>query len=105
MKGEIVFDHVSFEYPDDHNSCLLYTSSLDPNRFIGFATVDPNRPDALNRLRHAFETLKLRGLKLHPSKQQFYPNDPKLFPIYELCLSYNAVSYTHLDVYKRQPFF
>ena len=64
--------------------------SLDPNRFIGFATVDPNRPDALNRLRHAFETLKLRGLKLHPSKQQFYPNDPKLFPIYELCLSYNV---------------
>lgn len=64
--------------------------SLDPSRFIGFATVDPSRPDALELLRHAFGTLKLRGLKLHPSKQQFYPNDPKLFPIYELCLSYNV---------------
>ena len=64
--------------------------ALDPARFIGFATVDPNRPDALDILRHAFGTLKLRGLKLHPSKQQFYPNDPKLFPIYELCLSYNV---------------
>ena len=64
--------------------------SLDPRSFIGFATVDPSRPDALELLRHAFGTLKLRGLKLHPSKQQFYPNDPKLFPIYELCLSYNV---------------
>ena len=63
---------------------------LDPNRFIGFATVDPGRADALEVLEYALGTLKLRGLKLHPSKQQFYPNDPKLFPIYELCLKYNV---------------
>ena len=36
---------------------------LDPGRFIGFATVDPNRADALEVLEHAFGTLKLRGLK------------------------------------------
>lgn len=58
---------------------------LDPQRFIGFASVDPNRPDALEVLTYAFDTLKLRGLKLHPAKQRFYPGDPRMDPIYELC--------------------
>ena len=31
--------------------------SLAPGRFIGFASVDPGRPDALDLLRHAFGTL------------------------------------------------
>ncbi len=63
---------------------------LDPQRFIGFASVDPNRADALEVLDYAFGELKLKGLKLHPSKQQFFPNDPKYFPIYEKCLEYNV---------------
>ena len=62
---------------------------LDPQRYIGFASVDPNRPDALEVLRYAFDTLGLKGLKLHPAKDRFYPDDPKLFPIYELCLARN----------------
>ena len=62
---------------------------LDPQRFIGFATVDPNRPDALDVLKCAFDTLKLQGLKLHPAKQQFFPDDPKMFPIYEMCQKRN----------------
>lgn len=61
----------------------------DPLRFIGFASVDPHREDALEVLDYAFGELGLMGLKLHPSKQKFYPNDPKLFPIYEKCLQYN----------------
>lgn len=62
---------------------------LDPHRFIGFATVDPNRPDALDVLEYAFDTLKLQGLKLHPAKQQFFPDDPKMFSIYEMCQKRN----------------
>lgn len=62
---------------------------LDPQRFIGFATVDPNRPDALDVLEYAFDTLKLQGLKLHPAKQQFFPDDPKMFSIYEMCQKRN----------------
>lgn len=63
---------------------------LDPNRFIGFATIDPNNSDAVEVLNYALKDLKLKGLKLHPSKQNFYPNDKKLFPIYEKCLEYNV---------------
>ncbi|MGH7505988.1 MAG: amidohydrolase family protein, partial [Longimicrobiales bacterium] len=27
----------------------------------------------------------VRGLKLYPSYQYFYPNEPRLYPLYELC--------------------
>lgn len=60
-----------------------------PDRFIGFASVDPRRPDALEVLDHAFRDQKLAGLKLNPSKQAFYPDDPMLDPIYKKCLEYN----------------
>lgn len=62
---------------------------LAPDRFIGFASVDPHRPDALEVLDYAFKELGLMGLKLHPSKQQFYPYDDRLKPIYEKCLEYD----------------
>ena len=60
-----------------------------PDRFIGFASVDPRRPDALEVLEHAFKDQKLAGLKLNPSKQAFYPDDPMMDPIYKKCLEYN----------------
>ncbi|UUZ81201.1 amidohydrolase family protein [Paenibacillus sp. P26] len=62
---------------------------LAPDRFIGFASVDPYRKDALEVLDYAFRDLGLAGLKLHPSKQKFYPYDDRLHPIYKKCLEYN----------------
>jgi predicted TIM-barrel fold metal-dependent hydrolase len=62
---------------------------LAPRRLIGFASVDPHRQDAVEVLDYAFKTLGLKGLKLNPSKQKFYPDDDLLKPIYEKCLEYN----------------
>ncbi len=59
-----------------------------PDRFIGFASIDPGSPDALERLEHAFCHLKLMGLKLHPSKQRFYPDDPQMDAIYRTCIKF-----------------
>lgn len=64
--------------------------ALDPGALYRLCHSRPQSSRRAGILRYAFGTLKLRGLKLHPAKQQFYPNDPKLFPIYELCLSYNV---------------
>ena len=52
-------------------------------RFIGFASVDPHQPDAPAKLKRAIEDLGLRGLKLASGIQEFYPNDPALYPLYE----------------------
>lgn len=60
-----------------------------PERLIGFASVDPKRPDATEVLEKAFTELKLVGLKLSPAIQYFMPNDPMMKPIYEICIKYN----------------
>ncbi|MDX6533227.1 MAG: uncharacterized protein QOF68_971, partial [Gaiellales bacterium] len=44
-----------------------------PEKLIGFASVDPGRPDAAERLDHAVHGLGLRGLKLGPIYQGFDP--------------------------------
>lgn len=78
-----------------HGGCIVTNEQikaivdLAPDRFIGFASVDPFRPDALEVLDYAFGQLKLSGLKLHPSKQKFYPYDDRLKPIYQKCVDYN----------------
>jgi len=57
---------------------------LLPDRFIGFASVDPHNKDAPDILENAVKRLKLRGLKLNPSSQGFLPDDFKIMsPIYE----------------------
>ena len=62
---------------------------MAPERFIGFASVDPHDPKAPEKLAYAFEKLKLRGLKLHPSRQNFHPGEKLLDPIYDLCEKYD----------------
>jgi len=52
--------------------------------FIGFASVDPHKRDAAEQLVKAVVGLGLKGLKLDPSLQQFYPNDKeKAYPVFK----------------------
>ena len=60
--GMVVPNEYVAEYVDEH-----------PDKLIGFASVDPNRDDALARLDYAVETLGLRGLKVGPIYQHFDP--------------------------------
>jgi len=70
--------------------CTIYSNQQiaelcqkDP-RFIGFCSVDPHNPDAPVVLEQAVKELKLRGLKLSPPTQEFFPNDRRLvYPLYE----------------------
>ena len=51
-------------------------------RLIGFASVDPQQPGAVQKLAGAITNLGLRGLKLAPAMQRFWPDDASLFPLY-----------------------
>ena len=62
---------------------------MAPDKFIGFASIDPNDPECPEKLEEAFEVLHLKGLKLHPSRQHFHPSDKKMDPIYDLCEKYD----------------
>jgi predicted TIM-barrel fold metal-dependent hydrolase len=50
---------------------------------VGFASVDPNDPQAVDKLRYAVDTLGLRGLKLSPPYQAFHPHAPEAMRVYE----------------------
>lgn len=54
------------------------------DQFIGFASVDPWKGKlAVQELERSVKELGLRGLKLHPTTQAFYPNDTRFYPLWE----------------------
>lgn len=58
------------------------------NRFVGFASVDPHNKNAPKELEKAIRILGLKGLKLSPPIQEFFPNDQKtVYPVYEAAQS------------------
>lgn len=61
---------------------------MAPDKFIGFASVDPFADNAEAILEHAFTDLKLSGLKLHPGRSHFYPSDERLSKLYDICEKY-----------------
>jgi hypothetical protein len=52
-------------------------------RFIGFASVDPMKPEAAKELELAITVMGLKGLKLDAALQDFDLNHPKVFEVYE----------------------
>jgi predicted TIM-barrel fold metal-dependent hydrolase len=56
-----------------------------PEKLVGFAACDPTQPDYLDELHHAFDSLKLRGLKMGPMYAGFDPRDERCAPVYEYC--------------------
>jgi uncharacterized protein len=56
-----------------------------PEQFVGFASVDPHKPGAIEELRRAILELGLKGLKVHPQVQAFHPADPKYEPLWAAC--------------------
>lgn len=66
------------------NAYVAGEIKLSGGKLIGFCTVDPfGGAASADALRKYINTDGFRGLKLHQNIQCFYPNDPKLFPIYE----------------------
>lgn len=71
--------------------CKLY-----PDKFIGFASVNPLKKDSVKELKHAILDLRLKGLKLHPPLQGFAPNDKRAYPVYKLAEELNIPVVFHI---------
>ena len=71
---------VGMVVPNEYVSAYVAT---DPGRLIGFASVDPNRSDAIDRLDFAVEELGLRGLKVGPIYQHFDPTSPRAIEVFQ----------------------
>jgi len=67
-----------------------------PDQFIGFGSVDPWRgKQAVLETERCARELGLRGMKFHPSTQQFYPNDRRFYPLWQACSDLNLIVLFH----------
>lgn len=62
---------------------------------IPFGSVDPRRPDAVERAVRLVEEYGVRGMKFHPSLQGFAPNDPAHYPLYRALAERGVVALFH----------
>ncbi len=70
--------------PFEGNDYIASLVERWPEQFMGFASVDPHHGKlAVRELERAVADLGLRGLKLHPSTQRFFPNDRAYYPLWE----------------------
>jgi len=97
-------DEVAAYYRDRNIAAVVFTVDMElttgippvPNEEIAevaarnedimlvFASVDPRRPDAVERARRLIEEHGVKGFKFHPNLQQFFPNDASVYPLYEV---------------------
>jgi uncharacterized protein len=57
-----------------------------PDQFVGFGSVDPWKGKAaVLEAERCHSQLGLRGLKFHPPSQQFFPNDERFYPLWDMC--------------------
>lgn len=76
------------------NDELAATCAASGGRFVGFGSVDPARPDAIERVRR-FPELGLRGVKLHPSFQEFDPASDAVAPFFDAVAEADLIVLTH----------
>ena len=67
----------------DPNDYVAQAVDSYPDVFIGFCSVDPRKGKAaVEELERSVLSLGLRGLKLHPIHQAFFPDDPAFIPLF-----------------------
>ena len=67
------------------NDDVVRFAEDNPDIAIAFASIDPTRgPAAVKEARRLVSGGLVHGLKLHPQLQQFFPNDPLAYPLYEV---------------------
>jgi len=71
--------------PQTSNDAVLEFAAANADVALAFVSLDPNRgPEAVREARRLLAAGGVRGLKLHPPSQQFFPNDRIAYPLYEV---------------------
>jgi predicted TIM-barrel fold metal-dependent hydrolase len=66
------------------NDEIAEVAAANPDVLIPFASVDPNKPGAVEEARRLIRDHDFRGFKFHPNIQAFFPNDRAFYPLYEV---------------------
>ena len=82
-----------------------FAASIQCSHIFPFGSVHPDAPDALEELER-IASMGMRGVKLHPDYQDFFVDDPRMFPIYKKAADLGLVILFHAgqDFGYRAPF-
>jgi predicted TIM-barrel fold metal-dependent hydrolase len=69
-----------FLVPNDY---VAEYARAHPDKIVGFCSVDPNDPRAIDELERCFYDLGLKGIKMGPVYQDFDPMDERAVRVYE----------------------
>ncbi len=78
------------------NEEIMDTAAANPDVIIPFASIDPAKGKmGAREARRLIGKHGARGFKFHPSLQEFYPNDPKAYPFYEVIAEAGLLAIFH----------
>ncbi|MFX1564191.1 MAG: amidohydrolase family protein, partial [Promethearchaeota archaeon] len=69
-----------------------------PNRFYGYANINPKNPKAEELAHHAIHDFGLNGFKLYPVANQFHTYDKAAYKIYQVAYELNVPVLHHFGV-------
>ena len=72
------------EKPSVPNEEIAAAAAANPDVLIPFASIHPGRPNAVEDARRLVDEHGVQGFKFHPNVQEFFPNDPMAYPLYEV---------------------
>lgn len=72
----------SLHHPPISSAQIAEGAARHNDILIPFGSVDPRRPDALDRIRRLIEDSGVRGFKFHPTVQGFDPSEEHWFPLF-----------------------
>jgi len=70
--------------PQVSNETVLDGAARHPDVIVPFVSVNPTAASAVAEAERLIATGRVRGFKLHPPLQQFFPNDRAVYPFYEV---------------------
>jgi predicted TIM-barrel fold metal-dependent hydrolase len=71
--------------PPVTNDAVLDFAAANRDVALPFVSIDPHRgEEGVSEARRLVATGRVRGLKLHPPAQEFFPNDRLAYPLYEV---------------------
>ena len=84
------------DQPRIPNGFVLDKARQHPDVLIPFASIDPRRgKEGIAEAKELLRDGSVRGFKFHPNIQQFHPNDPEAYPLYEMIEESGVVALFH----------
>jgi predicted TIM-barrel fold metal-dependent hydrolase len=82
-------------HPPLSNEEIAAGATRHSDVLIPFGSIDPHRPDAVDRVRRLIEDHGVRGFKFHPTVQGFDPSEERWHPLYAALQDAGVVALFH----------